>query len=469
MSYLLYIILRKSRFMGVVIFYVVGGGIVLSQKINNVNWEREGEFLLRMYQDTVEDNSYESRNAYDTYFRWKNKILLKSWDGLLKFNLEAHSQGFGGDGSKEDVCFLLKEAFLKLELGNFGFTLGKDVVNWGKLDDVVILDRISPQDYKWFILFDKQERKEPTFMFKINYHPQDYQIEAVYLPLFKPSTVRFFGSNWALFGHIKKVIEEGNYPRSYKEVVRNIRIEDEEEVLHNSFENGEVGVRLQARWRDFDYTVCYMYLHNRIPVLRELTLKGNTLKEFLYFPTIENLSELVNLSPTNSDLTLKKGHSRLHIGGLSWETVIGEYGVRGELALFKSMPYLGKDFSYLRKDTISFGIGVDHMTPNNFYGNLQFIEELILNYEELFSQEEYSHQITLTLKKDFLGGDLVVNLDSSLRLSYGDWMVNPSLAYKFNAGPKITLGGFIFEGGLSTLFGRFSNNDLVYIEINYKF
>jgi len=48
-------------------------------------------------------------------------------------------------------------------------------------------------------------------------------------------------------------------------------------------------------------------------------------------------------------------------------------------------------------------------------------------------------------------------------------MLNPQISYKLEKGAIFSLGGYIFEGGATTLFGRYSDNDLLYFKVIYNF
>jgi len=212
-----------------------------------------------------------------------------------------------------------------------------------------------------------------------------------------------------------------------------------------------------------------MYIRSRIPVLRERTAKGNIIKKFLYLPGPDTLTEVSSTSFSNNDLILEREHPRVHIVGGDFETVVGNYGVRGEGGFFSGLPYLRSDFSYVRKDTVILGVGVDHTTSFNLYWNVQFIETYILNYEPLFSQEEYSHAVTANLKREFMDGRWEFSFDLAYNISYGDRMFSPSLTYKFPNGLNATLSAFVFQGNLTTLFGRYAKDDVVCLELKQIF
>lgn len=432
-------------------------------------WKRAAELFLRVYQDTKDDNSFEDKQMIDSRIKFKNRIHWKRQDIFFHINLEGRGEVFRGDDFDEDFDWFLKEAYIEMRRKNFNFSVGRQIITWGKLDDVAILDRMSPQEYQWFILIDKQKRKLPVFLFKYDYYGENWEVESVFIPTFKPSYLRFFGSDWAIFDHSKRSIAQGNFSAATKDVVNRIKIQERDELTGHTFDNAQFGIRFRSRLGEVDYALYYMYINNSLPTLREKTATGNILKKFLYIPTAENLSALVGTSPTDEDLTLLREHPKSNVFGVDWETILGEVGLRGEIGYLSGLPYLRDNFSYVRKDTVSFGVGLDHTTANNFYVNLQFIEDYIIQYEPLFVQEENTHRLTGTFKKDFLRGDLFLNLDWMVNVSNRDWMLNPQIRYTIADGFDVSIGGFIFGGDLTTVLGRFSSKDVVYLGLKYSF
>lgn len=440
-----------------------------ADSFSSIDYTFKGEVQTSVYMDSKQDDEFENKSAVDARIRLENTFQLKDINASIRFDLEGRAEYLQRDKSESEQDLTLGQAYLKLHPGNSDITIGKQVLTWGKLDDVVILDTINPQDYKQFVLNDKQDRKIPVFMFDYQYNADTFRIEGVYIPSFKPSYVRFFGSDWAVFGHLKQGVEEGGSAALAKSVVRKIRTERKEDTEDAEFKNGEAGLRFSSRYADIDYSLYYMNIFDRVAVLREKDAVGNTLKRFLYLPGDDTLASLVGSDPSAEELVLEEEYQRTHVIGKDFETVVGNFGVRGEAALFVDVPYLRDDFSYTRKKTFIVGIGIDHTTADNLYYNFQIIETLILNYAPLFAQERSSCLFTSNLSKEFLRGRFIVNLDSSFSPSYYDWMLNPELAYKFNNGMRLSVGGFIFEGSPTTVFGRFSAKDLVYLRMKYSF
>jgi len=454
---------RGKIFLVFVLLFILNSN-VFADSFEGIDHSFKGEFLTREIFDLFDDTRYEDRFQNDSRLKIDNKIKFKDFPATAVLNVEARFEYFKEETSRKDLDILLREAYIEVKKEKYSVSLGRQIVTWGKLDDVTLVDKMNPQDYKWLVLFEKQERKDPVFMCKLNWYADNYELEAVFIPFFELSDRQFFGSDWSVFDHIIDGV-----PAAAKSTMNLINIHPNDSLEEDTISNSQFGLRFRSNIDEVDYDLYYMYLHHDLVALRERNSNGAALKQFLYQPTSANLNNLLSLSPSQNDLTLDREHPRVHIIGGDFETVKGAYGIRGEYAFTFNEPYIRRDFSYLKKDSFSLGLGVDHTNSNNWYYNIQFIQKYIFNYEHLFVTEEFSHQVTATLRKDFLRGNLLFDFDCAYNISYGDRIFNPELTYKFNNGVEMSLGVFVFEGGISTLFGAYNNKDLVYLETVYKF
>jgi len=432
-------------------------------------YKAKGYVMGRAYQDVKDDTPFEKQHDLEGRARLENELTLKDWDALAFVAVEARGEAFFNDKTAKDADFLLREAYVEVRKPHFSCTIGRQVLTWGKLDDIVILDRLNPQDYRRFIMYNKQERKEPVFMFRHSYFGKGFEIESVFIPEFRASNLQYFGTDWSAYDHLIQGVEEGEYSEGTKGIIRKIRTEEKESLTDRSLKNAQGGMRLRTRIGEVDWGFYYMNLLQSLSTLREKSDKGLFLKRLLNFPTADNLAALIANNPADFDLALEEEHPRMHVAGFDWEAVAGEWGVRGEAAFLSGHPYCAADMSYAERNTLMAGIGADHTTANNLSLNVQFIETYILNYKPLFPDEEFSHQVTATLSKDFLRGDLTCTLKHTFNISYKDWMLNPKVSYKFKNGLQATLGSFLFEGGPTTVFGRYSNQDVIYLEAKIHF
>lgn len=426
--------------------------------------------FTRLCEDLARADDFEARDTLDVRALAETRLTYKPIQTSLKVEVEARHESFDArrDGEWD---LLLRDAYVEVRHPAYTVRFGNQTVTWGKLDDVLILDQISPQDYRWFVLDDKQARKDSAVMLDYRYdHGEGLQTEFVYLPVFQPSRVEFFGTDWSLFGHLKAIVASGSAPAPAKAMVNAIAIEDDPAFEDAALDRGEVGLRVRRSMGAVDYALYYMSIHNRVPTLRERTPKGLLVKQFLLEPTAEHLAVLAAASPTTADLTLEKGYERGNVAGLDFETTLGPYGVRGEWGFFTDQPFLrASDFSCVEKNTTSLGLGIDQTTENDWYWNVQLVMDVVLDYEELFGTDRFAQQVVFNTHKDFLAGDLRLDLGTAYRLTYKDWMVNPEVRYTHKQDWELAAGSRLFGGAYWTLFGRYDDKDLIYLEATYRF
>jgi len=433
-----------------------------------IRWKMSGEFLNRAYVDTVKNDSFEDTFSFHSWLTLENKIKIPKYNISGFVSVDARYDLEGDKNTYNDFDLLLREAYAQVKKSGLRFRLGRQILTWGKLDEVAILDIVNPQDYTESLLLSKQRRKEPVFMISADYSTETDYIEAFVIPWFKPNRIKFFSSDYAYFRYIRESILEGAYTGAAKQVVEDIRIEDED--IERSFGNIEVGARFGKRTARWDYSFYLMYIHDRTPALQENTLTGRLLKNFLYNPSAESLANLVAAGPNADDLKLIAEYKKMGVTGADFETTIGNFGVRGEVALFVSPLYLRDDFSVVEKERLSLGLGIDHTTADSLYINLQLVQDVILDYEDnIYNTERFAHQIIAIMNKEYLRGRFKPSLYCGHNFTYDDSFLNPELEYKPWDSLSLKLGTFIFEGNSDTLIGRYNTNDLIYTTAGYKF
>ncbi len=424
-----------------------------------------GTIETRFYRDITRDNG-EASKSLDAVLLFEDTIRFPEHNAIARVGVEMRHENFDLDSDENiESDISLEEAYLEKRWRAWTISAGKQTITWGKLDDIVVLDRISPQDLRWFVLYDKQERKNPIPMVSATWFGSPYQIEAVVIPYFQPSEMDYFGSGWALFGKLKQTVLSGNFPEQAKAVVNGVEI-DESSVS----DEPELALRFRGRVGEIDHTFNYMTIHNRVPTLKEKTRKGNITKQFLFYPNESTLSHLVASTPEPEDLTLEAGHDRMHIVGADFETVAGNYGLRGEIAHMHDLPFMKKDdLSYTKESMTSAGIGIDHTTDWDLYANLQFVVDYVSGADELWETEDLAFQLGFNASKNWMYGDFAIDLQAFARVPYNDWMLSPEATYKFRNGIETTLQILLLEGEQNTLFGRFDDKDLIMLKMRYPF
>lgn len=461
--------MAKNRLLVGIGVCVITVGCVVAYAQSNMRVSHGFDARIRTLCNIEDDDAYESLLALHT--RLRAHARYKASDAGLEFFVSGaakYSQGWGGVRYRGAHC-TLGQAYVHWDIGSVSLRAGKQVFTWGKLDNLTILDRLNPQDYRYFILDNRQDRKLPVYALAVTWHGSDWNIEAVYEPVFRPSRLRYFGSDWALFGHLKTAVAEAGYDTSVASRVSGLDILPQDTINEDSTRCAQGALRITGRVAGIDAGLYYMSMYNSIAALRERAPAGVITKEFLYVPNGTNLNALMQSSLAEEQLRIEAQYQRSAIAGIDAETVMGAWGVRAEAAWLARQPFVRRDFSYISKDMISTGLGVDRMFDNGLYCNVQGLYDYVVSYQDMFAQERSSTQMFARVRKEYAQGRIVYTLEGSYNFARGDWMSNPYISYELAPAMHIGAGAFIFDGKPETLFGRFNAQDTAYVEWSYVF
>jgi hypothetical protein len=112
-------------------------------------------------------------------------------------------------------------------------------------------------------------------------------------------------------------------------------------------------------------------------------------------------------------------------------------------------------------------LGVD-FTLLDIKMSIQFIQQLILDYEDPILNDRAENMMTFLASKDFLRETLFLELFTYVGLNNGDALIRGKVTYKLIDGFEVMLGANIFTGDKG-MFGQFNENDMVYAKIKYSF
>ncbi|TVQ16159.1 MAG: hypothetical protein EA361_04550 [Bacteroidetes bacterium] len=330
----------------------------------------------------------------------------------------------------------LREAYMDMYFNNFDLRIGKQQIIWGKAEGVFITDVVAPKDLREFLLPDFDEIRLGITALKLNYYFGNSTLEAVWTPVFTPTQMPESGSIWQPRMDFPAPVSF-DYSRS---------------EIDPSMENSEVYLRFSTMASGFDYELVGGYFWYDDPAMH-ITRHID--------PQTQQLASL----------TLMPEYHRVSMAGGSISTPVGPFLLRAEGAYYSGryfqtanpMAQGGK----LKKDNLHYMAGLDY----NLWGitlSAQFIQELILDYEEGMQNDELDNTMTFLAKKDFLRERLWVELFSYIGLNNEDALIRPKVTYNFADGFEVLGGANIFLGDTGR-FGQYKDNDMVYVKVKYSF
>ncbi len=359
----------------------------------------------------------------------------------LKLSLKTGKVGFYVNpyiyqyNDRENV-YNVREAYIDLYFDSFDLRIGKQQIIWGKADGVFITDVISPKDLTEFLLRDFEEIRMGVTAVKFDYYIGDNTLEIVWVPVFSSTIFPEEDSIWAV---------KPDFP---VQPVFDFSKKD----VKPSIENSEIFGKFSLFSSAIDLEVMAGYTWDQDPTL-------HTLK------TIDPLSHQL------LSLTVIPQHHRLTLFGGSFSTEIGPIVLRGEGAYYIGKYFMTEDPTspegVVEKDYLNYLIGTDFAISDiNF--SIQFIQQYILDYDDFMVNNEINNLMTFLAKKDYMNDTLHLELFSYIGLTDEDGLIRPKISYDITDGVNILLGANIFFGDKG-MFGRFNQNDMVYVKLKYSF
>lgn len=343
----------------------------------------------------------------------------------------------------DSLNFTMRELYLDLYFDNFDLRIGKQQVVWGKADGVFITDIVSPLNLTEFLLPDFDEIRTGVIAAKLNYYVGNGTIEAIWIPQFTPTIRPGAGSIWYV---------EPDFPAP-------ATFDWSKSEISPSLENSEFFLKYSAMTSNIDFEIMGGYTWDDNPTM-------HIQKEF----SID--STATPPSPILTGLVVTPEHHRLTIAGGSFSTEIKGFILRGEAAYYNGKYFQTTDpmatDALIQKDYLHYVAGLD-FNVGNVKMSAQFIQQYILDYNDMMYQDEAVNTATFLARYDMLRETLHLELFSYIGLTNSDALIRPKVTYDFDDSFSILLGGNIFVGDEQGQFGQYGDNSMVYAKIKYNF
>lgn len=427
-----------------------------------------GFIMLKGAQDTRHESPTENEKVFRNRVRlegkWNPLSRIHSGNLFLLASVDSDYLWFGPENKTRDYDLYLYEGYISWSPGPFYLTLGKQIVRWGKTDQISPVDNLNPQDLRQLIVPDYEDRKIPVLMARMGLHSDSIGVEGVYVPFFEPARIDYFGTDWAVFRHIKADAQRSSLDPATKTYI-DTRFVDEDPPS-NAFKNGEWGIRLSRTIGNVDLALSYLYAWEHLPFFSSFPIKNFRVAESASFDNM--LRALADANPMDEPLEVV--YKRSGIGGLEFETTAGPLGLRGEAAYFDNQSFLTNTFTSLRSPVFHYVLGADYSGSNDLYINVQLSHQVILDYDSSILYFK-RHNVSLLgeLKKGIWENYLEASLKYSLALSEHSYYLCPSIIFKYISNLDVAFGYNLFQGDSDTFFGYYDDNDQVYLTLKYHF
>ncbi len=410
-----------------------------------------GVFLLLTL--SIQTQGDEPKYSLNGYVRNYAGVLLKESKDYsiiqntldLTLNTQKEKLGFLANvfmyqyPTKENT-FDIRELYMDFYSEKVDVRVGKQQIIWGQADGVFITDVVSPKNLTEFLLWDFNEIRMGVTAAKVNYYVFEEQaIEWVWIPVFTPTLAPEEGSIWhpRLDFPVKPVFD-----MSQSKVSANL-------------ENSELFMRysLSQSWIDLQLMGAYTWDDDpTIHLVKRMEMDSVTQKQVL-------------------QLTVRPEYHRLLLGGGSFSTDIVGFVFRGEGAYYKDKYFItsapSAKESVIQKDYVNYVGGLDK-TMGNWRLSTQFIQKIILDYDDQMKKDEVDNLATIMVNRTLFREKVRLELFSYVGFNHQDALIRLRGYYFPYDGMSVELGANLFVGDEGT-FGQYNENSMLYTRVKYSF
>ncbi|OHB25376.1 MAG: hypothetical protein A2X84_09115 [Desulfuromonadaceae bacterium GWC2_58_13] len=386
----------------------------------------------------------------------------KRWQALV--SLQGDYLWMGPDHSYDDLRLRLHESSFLWATGRYEIKAGKQIIRWGKTDQVSPVDNLNPQDGRQFILRELEDRKIPIWMLRGRAFVDKLTFEGVYIPWFEPSLFDYFDSDWAVYRQVREDVKDGPLPSVLQSYLLGRRVEQREpaKTLHNS----EFGGRVTATLSGWDFGLSYLYGWEDAPFFSSFPIKNLQLDGGY---SSENLLDALE-GAVLVDEPIRVEYRRQQIVGAEFETTAGPVGLRGEAAYFDRVSFLTDELTSVRRPVLHYVLGVDYSSPSEWYANLQWSHQIIAGSDaRILYFDQHDTALLAELNQTFWRGQLKAGIKANFNIGNGSFYLQPEVELKYFKNIEVTLGANVFEGDDDSLFGLYNHNDQVFTRFKYFF
>lgn len=345
-------------------------------------------------------------------------LLLEGWTRAADV---AHSAG------RQSA---LREGYVNFSHGAADFRIGKQIIVWGRADQINPTDNLTPRDNTLFIP-ESDDQRLGTVAAKVTWNFPDIAATAIMLPRFRPSAQPISAAAGIAF--------------------------DESAPGGNQY-----ALKLEQTGQGVDWSLSY----------------------FRGFDLNPDIS-IQSAAPGALSLSLQ--HHRIRVLGADAATVLGRYGVRAEAAYTWTEDVAGGD-PYVKNPFFYGVLGADRTFFEYLNINLQYYARRIGKFadpdaiadplargvaiqQSIFSsqQDKWQQGMSLRIANKWLHETLEAELAAVYDFTRRDYLLRPKIGYAFDDHWSGKLGATLFRGATDTFFGMLKDRSAAYGELRYSF
>ena len=301
---------------------------------------------------------------------------------------------------------------------------GRQVVVWGKLDNIRVTDILNPLNLREFGATDMEDLRLPVNMLKIDGYVYNWTLTGAAIPEIRFNKNPEYGSDF--------------YPAALPPI--------HEEIPENGFEHMEYALSASAVFKGWDIAFYWADVYNDASHIKRL-------------PGLFQMAFV---------------HARLTLYGAAFNIAYGNWLLKAEAAHISGLQYFNTaDETYSRTDL---GTGIEFSGFKETTLGVEVVQRYIHAYGDVLKNdpdnlEEISTQSAVRLTKDWRNETFSLTVLAS---AFGTDLKKGSfqryeLDYDLSDNLLVKGGLIAYQSGMTTGFGDVEDNDRLFLELKYSF
>ena len=342
----------------------------------------------------------------------------------------------------------LREAYIDWKGEMLALRIGRQIVSWGKADDIQITDVLNPRDESSFVASDYNESKLGIDAVRLSLLTEKTQIDAYWIPFFTPSILPLAKGN-PLHSRVFPEEVDGigiNYPEKY----------DDFELPEKRLSKSELALRASTYTSVADLSLYGFYGWEDLPLIR-------------YNPNIV-FGDGEDMPATSYSIDVTGEYKRMYMIGADAAIPAGDFVFRLEGAYFPKRHFQTDVNSQLfmysedsrpaskRKNQVLGLAGLDWTPSGGWTITAQYVADGVIDHDSDLERKQFEHQATLSIEKSILNETLTIMASGALDLWDFSTASELELDYKLTDAITLSLIGDLYlEGpdGKEGLYGEY--------------
>ena len=380
------------------------------------------------------------------------------------------------------------------------FRFGHQTVTFGLMDAHSVVERLSPSDTDALLWSDLTVPRKPIWAVRMDYTKDWFKASVVWQPVFTGTGLDLYGGDFSVLQPGIPLNSENAFPSPDVSMLLDPSKEATDDVVFLTTEdvmpypqNSAAGVKLGVGISGFDAALTYSFAYDELPRISydpEMLRLLGSLSENNYVQAaqiLEGLRERLNNGETVDDL-FSSTYERTHTLGLLLGYGVWRMNFKAELSWEFDRGYWASDYRAVTHDTLSYAAGLDFTWEQMVYLSLEVFGSKLFDImpgERLLYVTDANFGVFGLLRLAFFQETLTIELVAESRINTRELAVSPRIGYQVVEDLELMVGAMFFEcfdhepAGFNrynsnddrkdTLFGRYSNNDQVYLMLKYSY